>query len=136
MRIRRGCILNKNEVSSEYFDKKEVSSIDAWGRGIILGSINFTLCKASRRIGEECMLQSKKIFNFMKSSWEELGVGFLKDEDLSMRLRMNLWLWKEGAIRINFKMLWKDELFLEGVNDMVLEDGWAVSFFVVEFSCT
>ena len=53
------------------FDGKEVSSIDACDGERILGSSSFNLFKASRRMEEECMLQSKKLFSFIKSSCEE-----------------------------------------------------------------
>ena len=72
------------------FDGKEVSSIDACDGERILGSSSFNLFKASRRMEEECMLQSKKLFSFIKSSCEEWGIRFLKDEALSMSLRMDL----------------------------------------------
>ena len=66
-------------------------------------------------IGEECILQSKKLISFIKSTCEEWVIGFLKDEALSNSLMMDLWLLKEGAMRFIFNTLWRDELFLEGV---------------------
>ena len=72
------------------FDGKGFSPIDVCDGERILGSSSFNLCKASRRMGEEFMLQSKKLFSFMKSSCEEWGIGFLKDEALSMSLRIDL----------------------------------------------
>ena len=53
------------------FDAKEASSIDACNGERILGSSSFNLIKASRRMGEECMLQSKNVFSFITSSCEE-----------------------------------------------------------------
>ena len=48
----------------------------------------------------------------MKSSWDEWGIEFLKDEALSMSLRIDSYLLKEGARRIIFKIDWRDGFFL------------------------
>ena len=77
-------------VSSEYFDEKEVSSVNEWGEGRILGFISFNLCKSSRRIGEDCIFWSKKLFRLIISSHDECGIGLLKNEALSRRLKMDL----------------------------------------------
>ena len=55
-------------VSSVSFYGKEVSSNSRRGGERILGSTSFSLCKASRRMGEECTLWSEKIFKLMKTS--------------------------------------------------------------------
>ena len=112
------------------FDGKEVSSIDACDGERILGSSSFNLFKASRRMEEECMLQSKKLFSFIKSSCEEWGIRFLNDEALSISLRMDLWLLKEGAMRIIFKTLWREEFFLEGVETSDRDKDEDLSFLV------
>ena len=54
----------------------------------------------------------------MMSSHDECGIEFLKDEALLRRLKMDLWFLKEGALRINFKMLCRDEFFLEEVGGL------------------
>lgn len=67
------------EVSSESFGEKEVSSINGRGEGRIPWSISFNLRENSRRMGEERMLQIKKLISFMKSSWKEWEIELLTD---------------------------------------------------------
>ena len=86
------CSTDGEDVS---FDWKGVSPFDARDGERILGSSSFNLFKASRRMEEEWMLQSKKLFSFIKSSCEEWGMWFLKDEALSMSLVWTYDSWKQ-----------------------------------------